>query len=148
VVITVSWIGTANLPRGLMLSRTELKDISKARLKDAKALLQLKRFDGAVYLCGYAVEIALKARICQSLRWTGYPSTRGEFQNYQTFRTHDLDILLHLSGIEARIKDAYLPEWSVLSTWDPEARYATVGTYTINEASMMIQAARTLLAAL
>jgi hypothetical protein len=40
----------------------ELDKLAKARLDDARALLAANRFDGATYLCGYAVELALKAR--------------------------------------------------------------------------------------
>jgi hypothetical protein len=47
----------------------------ESRLKDAKALLAAKRYDGSVYLCGYSVEIGLKARICRTLKWDGFPST-------------------------------------------------------------------------
>ena len=84
--------------------------------------MRANRPHGAVYLAGYAVELALKARICATLNWSGFPSTAGEFQGYQTFRTHDLDILLHLSGIEPAIKARYLTEWSVVATWDPNTR--------------------------
>jgi len=34
--------------------------------------------DGATYLCGYAVEVALKFRICLTLNWPEFPSTGGE----------------------------------------------------------------------
>src|SRR5437667_174196 len=85
-----------------MLSTADLTSIARARLKDAKALLSKKRYDGAAYLCGYAVEIALKARIVRTLKWSGFPETRTEFEGLASFRCHDLDILLHLSGWEER----------------------------------------------
>lgn len=47
-----------------MLTRKQLKDIIQARLDDADALQVAGRYDGAIYLCGYAVELALKCRIC------------------------------------------------------------------------------------
>ena len=53
---------------GGTLKTAELRKIAKARLKDAEALLAAHRYDGAIYLCGYAVELALKARICQTLK--------------------------------------------------------------------------------
>lgn len=58
-----------------MLSVRELRAISIARLRDAEVLLKARRFDGAVYLCGDAVEIALKARICRTLDWVEFPQT-------------------------------------------------------------------------
>ncbi|MBM4275034.1 MAG: HEPN domain-containing protein, partial [Deltaproteobacteria bacterium] len=93
-----------------MLTRQELQKIAKARLQDAEALFQSGRYDGSIYLCGYAVEIGLKNKICKTLRWKGFPSTRSEFENLQTFKTHNLDILLRLSGVEDKIKKNYLSQ--------------------------------------
>jgi hypothetical protein len=50
-----------------MISLAELEDIAATRLHDAKVLLEATRFDGATYLCGYAVERSLNARICRTL---------------------------------------------------------------------------------
>jgi len=85
-----------------MITRSDLTKIARARLRDAEVLYRSQRYDGAIYLCGYAVEIALKAKICKTLSWLGYPSTGGEFQNYQSFRTHNLHVLLRLSGVEEK----------------------------------------------
>lgn len=86
---------------------------------DSEVLFRARRYDGAIYLCGYAVEIALKERICKTLCWDGYPSTRGEFQDYQTFRTHSLDVLLKLSGVESTIKREFLAEWGAVAPYAP-----------------------------
>ena len=128
-----------------MLTRNELSKISRARLKDSEILFNSRRYDGAVYLCGYAIEIALKARICKTLRWHGYPLSRGEFQNFLSFKTHNLDVLLSLSGIERKIKTEYLTEWSAVTAWDPEARYKTIGSVTNKDAMLMIDSAKILL---
>src|SRR5579871_2363921 len=106
-----------------MISRSDLRQIARERLKEARVLLRAGRYDGAVYLGGYAVECALKERICRTLKWPGFPQTRNEFQNYQSLKTHDLDVLLSFSGVEARIRTNYLAEWSAVADWDPEARY-------------------------
>jgi HEPN domain-containing protein len=125
-----------------MLTRTELLKIKRARLKDAKILYQNRQYDGAVYICGYAVEIALKARICKTLKWIdGYPDTRKEFENYTSFKTHDLDVLLRISGIEEQIKKRFFSEWSTIAKWNPEARYKEIGKINKIEAGNMIQAA-------
>lgn len=50
-----------------MADKVQLTKIARARIEDAKVLVHSKRYDGAVYLCGYAVEIALKVRICRTL---------------------------------------------------------------------------------
>src|SRR5213080_529431 len=124
-----------------MISRAELRRIARARLKDAEVLFAGRRYDGAAYLSGYAVELALKARICRTLKWSDFPSTPGEFSSYQSFRTHNLEVLLRLSGMEAAIGSRYLPEWAAFTTWNPEMRYNPVGTTSAGEARRMIEAA-------
>jgi len=114
-------------------------------LRDAEALLTAKRLDGCIYLCGYAVEIALKARICRTLKWAVFPATNREFEGYASFRTHNLDVLLHLSGQEARIKTHLLAEWSIVVAWEPEARYRPIGTASAQDATDMVGATKAIL---
>jgi HEPN domain-containing protein len=128
-----------------MISVAELDDIARARVEDAKALLTAGRFDGATYLCGYAVEVALKARICRTLNWTEFPSTGTEFQAYRSFQTHELEVLLRLSGQEARVKQNHFEPWNTVTAWKVEARYNAVGTAQRPDATGMIQAAEELL---
>jgi HEPN domain-containing protein len=127
-----------------MISIAELDDIARARIEDANVLLSGGRFDSAVYLCGYAVEVALKARICRVLNWREFPSTGVEFQAYRSFQTHELAVLLRLSGQEARIKANHFDVWNVMTDWSVEARYNAVGTTQRHEAATMIQAAEQL----
>jgi HEPN domain-containing protein len=128
-----------------MIDRSELRKIARERLKDAEALLKAGRYDGAIYLGGYVVEIGLKSRVCKALRWNTFPQTRGEFRNLQSFKTHDLDVLLSLSGAVERIKTKYFAEWSAVATWDPEARYNPIGSASKTDAELLIEAARKLL---
>lgn len=127
-----------------MISEADLRRIARSRLKDAQALLSKKRYAGATYLCGYAVELALKARICKTLKWTDFPETRKEFDGYASFKTHDLDVLLRLSGREAKLKSKAMAEWSLVGTWDPEVRYSTA-TPSKKDTQSLIKAAETLL---
>jgi HEPN domain-containing protein len=131
-----------------MIEHTELLKIAEERLKDAEALLAAGRHDGAIYLGGYVVELALKGRICRILRWKAFPQTRSEFQNYLSFKTHDLDVLLSLSGAEDKIKTGFLAEWSAVATWDPEARYNPIGSADKADAELLVEAAKRLLGAL
>lgn len=131
-----------------MIARADLDRIAHARLEDAAALLQADRFDTSVYICGYAVEIALKAKICDSLRWTGYPGNNAEFQGYASFRTHNLVHLLHLSGVEAEVTERFLAEWSIVADWEPEMRYIAIGSFSSLDASAMLIASRTLVGAI
>lgn len=128
-----------------MISRPELRKLARTRLKDAEVLFSSNRYDGAIYLCGYAIELALKARICRTLNWPEFPETNAEFRGLQTFKTHNLDTLLRLSAIETKIKSKSLAEWSIVAAWEPELRYRIAGTATQTKANDMIQATRTLL---
>lgn len=128
-----------------MIDRREIKKIAKERLVDAKVLANAHRYEGAIYLCGYAVELGLKARICKTLKWKGWPSGGKEFDGYQSFKTHNLDVLLHLSGIEERIKTQLFMEWSAVAQWDPQSRYNPVGTARWFDAWVMILSADKLL---
>lgn len=128
-----------------MLDRTELLKIAQARLGDAETLFGAARYDGAVYLCGYAVEIKLKARICRTLRWPDFPETNKEFQNCQSLKTHNLDVLLKFSGVEQKIKLNHLAEWSIVLRWDPAVRYKRIGSATRQDTELMIASAKVLL---
>lgn len=128
-----------------MLARTDLLKIARGKLKDATVLFTNRRLDGASYICGYAVELTLKARICKTLKWKGYPESNSEFQNYQSFRTHNLDVLLHLTGREEFVKTNYMVEWSAVSQWESKSRYSIAGSVTMEDALLMIISAEVLL---
>lgn len=131
-----------------MISITDLEAIAQARLEDARALSAAGRYDGAVYVCGYAVEVALKAKICRILNWQEFPQTSGEFQAYRSFQTHELDVLLRLSGQETRIKQQHFDLWNVVAVWRAESRYNAIGTVGRTKAEEMIDAAERLLSVL
>ena len=128
-----------------MIPATDLKTTARAHLRDAMVLLNARRYDGAFYLCGYAVELALKARVCRTLRWSNFPETRTEFRNFQSLKTHDLEVLLQFAGVEVRVKTKYLAEWSVVLNWDPDKRYQKTGQSTQQEAADMVASAKRLL---
>ena len=131
-----------------MLLVGELQAISQDRLQDARALMTAQRFDGAVYICGYAVELALKARACLTLGWNGFPETNTEFQGIQSLKTHDLEILLRFSGLAGQIRAKHPAKWSVILNWNPAKRYRRSGDSTPKEATEMISAATTLVGVL
>ena len=114
----------------------DLDTLAKDRLKDAKALYAAERFWGAIYICGYAVELGLKKRICNTL-------DRGEYPDIRDLKTHKLDALLILSGVEKLINVKYKVEWSVVKRWDPEQRYVVISVQQ-TDAAQMIAAASTL----
>jgi len=128
-----------------VITKSDLRNLAKARLKDSKILCEAKRYDGAVYICGYVIELGLKLRICKTLKWEGFPSSNKEFRDFRSFKTHNLDVLLVLSGIEEKVKSNFLPEWSAITSWEPEARYNPIGTIGRDDAELMIESAEKLL---
>ena len=113
-------------------------------MEDSRVLLAAGRYDGAVYTCGYVIELGLKARICETLKWEGYPRTGGEFSDYRSFKTHDLKVLLSLSGIEEKINETLLLEWSAVNLWSPESRYDPIGNVSREAAEKILKAVKVL----
>ena len=99
-------------------------------------------------MAGYAVEVALKARFCRTLKWPGFPQTNREFEGLLSFKTHNLDILLRLSGAETGVKASHFADWSIVATWDPEVRYKPVGSAMRTDAREMLNAAKAVVRAL
>lgn len=128
-----------------MIQKDDLITIARERLADAEALLQAQRYDSAVYICGYSIEIALKYRICQTLNWTEFPSNNSEFAKYKSLKTHDLSVLLHFTGFETLFLTTYLPEWLAIVSWNPEARYTRAGLFNEVTATYIISSVQTLI---
>ncbi len=128
-----------------MLAAIEVKRLATARLRDAEALHAAGRYDGAVYMCGYSVELALKARICRTLKWSGFPEKDAEFKGLGSLKVHDLDALLRFTGRERAVKTQLLAEWSAVSAWNPEARYKPIGSANQTDARLMLDSAAVLL---
>jgi HEPN domain-containing protein len=82
------------------ITRKDLQDLSRVGLKEADSLYKAKHYDGCVYLAGYAVELALKARICKLLRVNEYPLS-GEIG--RAFKIHSLEQLKVLAGLSSEI---------------------------------------------
>jgi len=128
-----------------MLAAVQVKRLAAARLRDAMALHAAGRYDGAVYMCGYSVELALKARICRTLKWSGFPEKDHEFKGMGSLKVHDLDTLLRFTGRETAVKTRLLAEWSAVAAWNPEARYKPIGSVTPGDAQLMLDSAAVLL---
>ena len=131
-----------------MIATKDLRAIARARLRDAQVLLHARRFDGAFYLCGYAVELALKARICRTLKWQGFPESAQEFKGFQSVRSHDLEVLLRFSGVEGRVRAKHLADWSVVLEWNPEKRYQAIGQAIPKQVANMVTCVERLLGVL
>ena len=129
-----------------MISTADLHRTARDYLRAARLLRTRKSYDAAVYLCGYAVEIALKARICRTLNWTtGFPETNVEFRYKGNLKIHELDALLEYTGVQDKIRLSYFGSWSIIEKWSPEQRYNPRGTKTRADADNMITATQQIL---
>ena len=128
-----------------MLLRIELLELCRARMDEAQLLFRKGRYDAAEYLCGYAVEFALKARICKHLRWAGYPSTDAEFKGKRDFKVHDFDCLLEFTGLASKVHSNCSSEWFTVTDWSPDLRYRPIGSSTRQHAQELLDASKVLL---
>lgn len=125
-----------------MIPVSTLKYLITQKTKDAQSLFSDNRNASAIYLMGYAVEYALKRKICATLNfYNGFPENNTELRNYISYwastgtpsrisfnqireiRHHDLETLLTYSGAEPTIKALFLDEWEAIVYWNPENRY-------------------------
>lgn len=103
---------------------------SRRRLEDAIKLHEQKRWTGAIYLGGYAVECALKSLICYEQGKNNFKET-SVFQKIQGASLHNLTNLLNeLTIIKRSIQldrsGIYKPAWKLVSSmWrNDELRYS------------------------
>ena len=79
------------------MNRTDLQQLARLRLREARVLLDNRHYEGAYYLLGYAIECAFKACIARQTRRFDFPDRKFVHDIY----THDLNKLLNVSGLEA-----------------------------------------------
>lgn len=103
------------------------------------------RYAAAIYLSGYAVELALKARICETLGWSWFPSRTAEFTDYRSLQTHDLNVLLEFSGIKSGINAEWTAAWKIVANWKSEWRYLPTETANRDTCSQMLASVDVLL---
>ncbi|OXU15613.1 HEPN domain-containing protein [Sedimentisphaera salicampi] len=125
------------------LTEQQLKDKALCRIDDSKVLYQNGRFECANYICGYAIEMALKHVICRTLNWDTFPPESIALNKLTSFKTHDLKVLLSLSGIEQKVKRELSVDWYVVMNWSPEQRYSTQEINKV-QASDMLESAENL----
>jgi HEPN domain-containing protein len=121
------------------MTRKDLQELARLRLREAEALYKARLYDGSVYVAGYAVELALKARICRVLRVKEFPL---DGSLGRIFKVHDLEQLTVLAGFSTQIdvrknKDLF-DNWSRAVEWSPEQRYRPSGQYDAPAARLIL----------
>jgi HEPN domain-containing protein len=66
------------------VNRKDLQNLTRIRLREARALAKLGMNDGAYYLAGYSFECALKACIAKATQRHDFPDKRKADASYTT----------------------------------------------------------------
>jgi hypothetical protein len=109
----------------MFMDRKDLQELSRVRLKEATALLQLELFDGAYYLAGYAVECALKACIAKATQRFEFPDKT----KVDSSHSHKLLQLLRIAGLETVYHERadkdrdFRTNWDLVQSWSEQSRY-------------------------
>jgi len=109
------------------MNRTDLQRLTRLRLREAKVLFDNRRYEGAYYLLGYALECGIKAYIAKQTKRYDFPDKKFVNDIY----THDLNKLLSVSGLgpEYRREIIRAPNfelnWTVVKDWSEQSRYST-----------------------
>lgn len=110
------------------VNRAHLQKLSAERLSDAKALLSLKRWAGAYYLAGYAIECGLKACIAKLMKAEEYPDKSFAEKCW----THDVERLVLLAGLKDERDKAVAVDrdlsdnWITVKDWNESSRYRSI----------------------
>jgi hypothetical protein len=136
-----------------MTNPVEILKLSNQRLAEASVLYSNGMFDGAFYLAGYSVELALKAKICERM---GVPnlfdesdasvnSIKGIGEIRKTLKTHNLFTLLIFSGLKLKFdaekaanKEFAKANSLLFTAWDENARYKPCGHMLPGDVDKMI----------
>jgi HEPN domain-containing protein len=109
------------------MNRAELQHLTRIRLREAKVLFDSRRYEGAYYLLGYAVECAFKACIAKQTKRYDFPERKFINDIY----THDLNKLLNVSGLEpehrkeSKRNPSFELNWTIVKDWSEQSRYVT-----------------------
>src|SRR5437660_4230643 len=107
------------------MNRFDLQKMAEERVADASALLDAERYQAAYYLCGYAIECALKACIARKTREFDFPDRKLVNDSY----VHDVERLLRVAGLdqlleeEGRHNGAFAGNWIIVQDWSEASRY-------------------------
>lgn len=107
------------------MNRSELQQLARNRLREAKALLAARCWSGANYLAGYAVECGLKACTIRHLMAT---DSFLERKFSEQCWTHNLAQPLGVAALRSSLDAAFLsdPElsshWNTVKDWNDASR--------------------------
>ena len=81
-----------------MLTLVQWKKLAHDKVATARRLIDAGEYAVAAEQMGYALECALKAVACKTMRLEGYPPVKGK-QEIAYFKSHEFDALVLFSGM-------------------------------------------------
>jgi HEPN domain-containing protein len=121
------------------MKRNDLRALAITRLNEARLLLTNRHWDGAYYLAGYAVELAIKACIAKRTERFDFPDKDHANNSW----SHDWLKLIRAAALEEalqheEIRDPFfLLNWKAVQGWKVDSRYNRNGE---TEATKLIAA--------
>ena len=112
------------------MNRSDFQELAEGHLRHAKALLDAGLYAGAYYMCGYAVECALKACICKKTEQFDFHPSPDESR---AAWLHDFGKLIKAAELEREFKAARTADldldvkWKSVENWSPNSRYESRG---------------------
>jgi HEPN domain-containing protein len=109
------------------VDRKELQRLAKERVAEAKILLAARKWSGAYYLVGYAVELALKACLAKRVKAEDFPDKSIVPQWW----THSVEQLLTVADLkrdrdaDSRSDSQLFANWETVKDWKETSRYET-----------------------
>ncbi len=117
------------------LKKEQLLHLAETRLEDSRILFNGNRYDGTVYLSGYVIELALKAKVVEvhGFEFPEVPTEKeedftcnGKKLSKGKLWTHDLNRLAGYANFDTNSSNDIRAYWGQLSTcWNSEMRYST-----------------------
>lgn len=132
-----------------MTNPTDIRQLADLRIEEAENLNQVGYPDGAFYLAGYAVELYLKAKICENLNLpTFYTQYAPRTDLSKTFLIHNLDRLILLSGLLPKFETEKINDpifrvhWLKIELWSEKSRYDLQGVHLARETTEFIESVK------
>ncbi len=107
------------------MNRLDFQKLAEIRIEEAEVLLRSRRWAGAYYLAGYAVECGFKACIAKKTKRYDYPDRDFATKCY----THKVEQLVVQAGLQTDFQAACNANpdlnlnWTVVKDWDERSRY-------------------------
>jgi hypothetical protein len=135
-----------------MTTPQEIQDTADLRLEEAEGLVSIGFPDGAFYLAGYAAELYLKSKICETLKLPNfYDQYAPKSDLSKTFLVHNLERLMLLSGLLSAFEAAkatdplFLADWQTIQTWSEKNRYDIRGSHSLVNTTEFITSVKNLI---